>query len=285
MSKPGIARLQPGSNEPPARLEPGAPGETNPGSATLQRGSDEPPARLEPGAPGDGAPGWYSRGYLPHFDGRDVIQHVTMHLSDSLPARVLQQLESEISLLPDGQQSVERRQRLHAWIDAGHGRCPLRDPEAAAMMQGVLLHGDGSRYRLLAWVVMPNHVHVLFQPLPNWPLAKIVASWKSYSGRKLSSFGADASAGHVWHREYWDRYIRNERHFQDVVAYIHANPVFAGLCRAAGDWPWSSARAGMPGIVTLQRGSNEPQARLEPGAPGDDAPGDGALRISKDSDA
>jgi REP element-mobilizing transposase RayT len=213
-----------------------------PGIAMLQRGSnsDPPiaPARLEPGAPGVG---WHSRGYLPHFDGSALIQHVTCHLSDSLPVHALERIEREIARLPDEQQAVERRKRLHAWIDAGHGRCPLRNPLAATMMEDVLLHGDGIRYHLLAWVVMPNHVHALFEPLPGWTVSRIVASWKSYAGRRLSSFGADAATGHVWHREYWDRYIRNERHHQDVVAYIHANPVVAGLCHDPTAWPWSSA--------------------------------------------
>jgi len=45
----------------------------------------------------------------------------------------------------------------------------------------------------------------------------------------------------VWHREYWDRFIRNERHFQQVVEYIHQNPVKAGLVERPEQWPWSSA--------------------------------------------
>jgi len=293
---PGSARLQPGLGDHrlPARLEPGAPGiaRLQPGSsatsgmyqrgsgdyqppATLERGApgNEPPARLEPGDPGnDGIHGWHSRGYLPHFDGRDCIQHVTFHLSDSLPATAVARLEAELQTLPDDLQSVERRKRLHAWIDAGHGRCGLRNQESAEMMQGVLWHGDGLRYRLLAWVIMPNHVHALIAPMPEWSLSKIVASWKSYSGRRLAAAGADMLTGHVWHREYWDRYIRNEAHFLDTVGYIHENPVAAGLSRTALDWPWSSAfaREAFPGTATLQRGSGDfrQPARLEPGAPG-----------------
>ena len=46
----------------------------------------------------------------------------------------------------------------------------------------------------------------------------------------------------VWMREYWDRYIRDDRHFAATVDYIHQNPVKAGLTRRSEDWPWSSAR-------------------------------------------
>ncbi len=48
----------------------------------------------------------------------------------------------------------------------------------------------------------------------------------------------------VWHREYWDRYIRDERHFHAVVNYIHRNPVKARLVHDAQEWSWSSAHPG-----------------------------------------
>ena len=47
----------------------------------------------------------------------------------------------------------------------------------------------------------------------------------------------------LWHPEYWDRYIRNEKHFNDVVDYIHMNPVKVGFCRKPADWEWSRAYA------------------------------------------
>lgn len=46
----------------------------------------------------------------------------------------------------------------------------------------------------------------------------------------------------VWMREYWDRFIRNEKHFVATVNYIHQNPVKAGLVSHPEDWPWSSAK-------------------------------------------
>jgi hypothetical protein len=52
-----------------------------------------------------------------------------------------------------------------------------------------------------------------------------------------------AAKSPLWHPEYWDRYIRNEKHFDDVVDYIHMNPVKAGFCRKPADWKWSSAYA------------------------------------------
>ena len=48
----------------------------------------------------------------------------------------------------------------------------------------------------------------------------------------------------LWMREYWDRFIRDGNHFEKVLAYIKMNPVAAGLCKQASDWPWSSAYSG-----------------------------------------
>ena len=233
----------------------------NPGNANLPIGEFLNMANREIGVPG--GPRWHSRGYLPHFESADATQHVTFHLADSLPKDVLDRLNEELKGLPAARQDIERRKRVEAWIDAGHGSCVLREPDIANMAQNSLLIFDAQRYRLLAWVVMPNHVHVLFQAMNGWTMAKIVASWKKFTARKICDFRRAANAAGnahlpigeslntanreigvpgVWHREYWDRFIRDERHFQQVVEYIHQNPVKAGLVARAEDWPWTSAR-------------------------------------------
>jgi REP element-mobilizing transposase RayT len=171
---------------------------------------------------------------------------VTFHLADSLPASVLARLEEELRTVPPERQDAERRKRIETWIDAGHGCCLLREPAAACLVQDALLCFDGVRYWLLAWVVMPNHVHVLFQPMEGWTMARIVTLWKSFTGRRLSSLlpaSQRSNAVHrVWHREYWDRFIRDERHLHAAREYIHNNPVKAGLVRRPEEWEWSSAR-------------------------------------------
>ena len=214
----------------------------------------------------NGAPRWHSRGYLPHFESSDVTQHVTFHLADSLSQTVLLRLESELESLPAGKRDVERRKQIDAWIDAGHGSCVLRKPAIAQMVQGSLLTFDSQRYRLLAWVVMPNHVHVLFQPMNSWTVAKVVAAWKKFTARKicdcLRSTREQPSAP-VWHREYWDRYIRDQTHLHQAIEYIHMNPVKAGLAASPESWPWSSA---YPGNANLPIGG-ERNAIQENGVP------------------
>jgi len=160
---------------------------------------------------------------------------------------------------------AERRRKLEEWFDAGYGSCVLHDPRAAACVLGNWTHFAGERYDLIAWVVMPNHVHVMVRVYEGIQLKLIVQSWKSYTGRRIRQWmpgiaerqlgtgnredeecraGARRSQenrSRVWHRDCWDRYIRDDRHFAAVVDYIHQNPVKARLVRRPEDWPYSSA--------------------------------------------
>ncbi len=193
-------------------------------------------------------PRWYTRGYLPHYDDDSKLQSITFRLADSLPESTQQLLRDELKLLPEREQTVERRKRIEQWLDAGMGCCALRHPEVARTLQDTLLKFDGERYRLIAWCIMPNHVHVLIHPIIE--LGKIVQSWKSYTGRwaleKNAELGLGVPGKVFWMREYWDRFIRDERHYDAVVGYIHNNPVKAGLCNTPEEWIWSSAYPGTP---------------------------------------
>ncbi len=215
---------------------------------------------------------WHSRGYLPHFESGMLLQHVTYHVADSLPHDVVTRLDVELRDVAPEHMDAERCTWLEAWIDAGHGSCMLKEPAIAELVQESFLHHDGERYQLLAWVVMPNHVHVLIQPLGEWTLDKIVASWKSFSERKIAEYmrqrqaqaetqaqtqsQAGAWRSQVWQREYWDRFIRNEQHLNAIMKYIHENPVKAGLVTNAEEWRWSSAYGSarrQPGICVPPR--------------------------------
>ena len=227
-----------------------------PGNAKPQLGAinhpevKRPETELGLGAPSvvpSGAPkGWYSRGYIPHLDVPGILQFITFRIADSLPQSVLKQLEQELVQCPISKREGERRKKIEQWLDAGLGCCALRHPLLAEVMQQTLQKFDGERYRLIAWCIMPNHVHVLIEPEISLP--KILQSWKSFTGSWAISHNAELGHGvsrmaknHFWMREYWDRYIRDEEHFNRTINYIHNNPVKAGLCSEAYDWRWSSA--------------------------------------------
>lgn len=199
-------------------------------------------SRQDAGAPGSAgvppAKSWHSRGYLPHFDHPGLIQSTTFRLADALPAQVMERLRQTE---PD---DARRRQTLEDYLNAGHGACLLRDPAHARTVQDALLHFDGQRYRLLAWVVMPNHVPVLIETQPMHPLPEVVQVWKSFTAKVINQ--AMGRQGMLWQREYFDRYIRDETHLQAVIDYIDNNPIQAGLVAVASDWPFGSARLGAP---------------------------------------
>jgi len=179
--------------------------------------------------------GWYSRGQLPHFDAPGQVQAITFRLADSLPKAYWDRLER---YAPGS--SVRRQNHFQMHLDAGHGSCALRDPSVASLVERTLLFFDGERYCMLAWVVMPNHVHVLAETMQGYTLASIVQSWKSYTAHRANDL-LDRS-GTFWQKDYYDRYIRDERHLERAVRYVHDNPVLAGLAERPQDWPFSSAR-------------------------------------------
>jgi REP element-mobilizing transposase RayT len=182
--------------------------------------------------------GWHSRGYLPHFDAGEVFQSLTFRLHDSMPQHLVERWKLELAHDPE-EFNDGLQYRIEAYLDRGAGECHLRDPRVANVVQSGLLHFDGERYRLSAWVVMPNHVHLLAAPLPNYSLSGIIHSIKSYTSQEANKLLA--RRGRFWFEDYFDRYVRNAQHFDNAVSYIESNPVRAGLCKAPWEWPWSSA--------------------------------------------
>ena len=181
-----------------------------------------------------GSKGWHTRGYLPHYDKPGLMEMVTFRLADAMPAS----RRHEWEVLFQIKDEREKRTRLEAYLDRGCGECHLRDPRAAAAVEQVIQRFDGRRYRLVAWVVMPNHFHALVE-LWTITLGELLKAWKGVSARAINL--VLGRRGQLWQDDYWDRYIRDEEHFGKARRYIESNPVKAGLARAAAAWPWSSA--------------------------------------------
>ena len=186
---------------------------------------------------------WHSRGYIPHLDEPGLVQFVTFRLVDSVPSEVVLRWKDELGIRSDTSADDPRcaslRRRIDRWADEGHGACWLRDPRIAEQIEATLLHFDSRRYHLIAWVVMPNHVHVLIETLPGFPLDVVVHSWKSFSAQRANRLLGRSGA--FWMPDYVDRFIRNEGHLRATTEYIEGNPVKAGLAVSPGDWLWGSA--------------------------------------------
>ncbi|MGD0361203.1 MAG: transposase [Bryobacteraceae bacterium] len=115
----------------------------------------------------------------------------------------------------------------------------LRRPEIAAMLAAALRHGDWAlhRYELHAFVVMPNHVHLL--ATPHVPATKWLGPLKGFTAHQANLLvGAH---GPFWQDESYDHLVRSDTEFDRIRAYIQQNPVKAGLAPTPGQFPWSSA--------------------------------------------
>lgn len=182
---------------------------------------------------------WHTRGYIPHFDDIGFVQFITFRLADSVPQTVLKKWKAELSsgLITDAQW----RRRVEYYLDQNFGSGSLKRPVIANLVKDALIELDGRKYRLIAWVIMPNHVHLLLEPIDGFPLPEIMHSIKSYTAHKANAHLN--RTGHFWAKEYFDRYIRDSRHYWNTVNYIENNPVKARLCRVPEEWAYSSARS------------------------------------------
>jgi putative transposase len=179
--------------------------------------------------------GWHERGYLQHFDGGAVVQTITLRLADSLPREVYERAAEAATTKPD------RFLRLEKLIDQGRGSCLLRSAQNATAVQDAMNYFDGKRYRLIAWVIMPNHVLAMIEQVGGFQLGDVVHSWKSYSAHVINK--REGKTGSIWAADYYDRYIRSAEHYANARFYIENNPVKAKLVAEARSWPYSSAAA------------------------------------------
>ncbi|MDE6137755.1 MAG: transposase [Muribaculaceae bacterium] len=172
-------------------------------------------------------------GVLPHWHQNRRIQFVTFRLSDSLP-------KSKINELLEVKQRFEmahpkpwaadvfrqywdmigpQEERILA---AGLGSCVLRSRDVRLILSDVLHYRDGNHYTLHAYVIMPNHVHMLIQPHHDFKLNQIIKSIKGYSARSINRLLN--RTGSIWMKESYDRIVRSEDDFRRCRCYIADNP-------------------------------------------------------------
>jgi putative transposase len=175
---------------------------------------------------------------LPHWQQNGAVYFVTFRLADAVPIRLRNEWENErgawLRLHPkpwSNETEMEYHRRfsgaIEQWLDAGHGSCLLRRPECAEIVADTLRHFEGERVVMTSYVVMPNHVHALFVQNPEWPLEKLIHSWKRFTTRQVNKL-LDRSRS-FWQRDYFDRLVRDEKHFANCIRYIRRNPEKARL--------------------------------------------------------
>ncbi len=183
---------------------------------------------------------------IPHWNQDGVMQFVTFRLGDSLPReRVDHWMEQRRVWMLNhpkpwaNETEIEYQRkftwRLERWLDQGAGSCLLKDASVREVLVSAMRRFDGERVHHHAWVIMPNHVHLLFTPVQ--PLDELVKIWKSVSATRIGK-------GPIWQRNYRDTMIRDGEHFKNAVRYIRRNPLKAKL--REGEFSlWEGERAKM----------------------------------------
>ena len=158
---------------------------------------------------------------LPHFTAPNGIYAVTFRLANTLP----------IGLGIEKKHASEF-EKYDAELNLGKGDCWLKDDHVAELVVKTLERFDGEKYDLLAWCIMPNHVHLILQPRLGYELPAILHSIKSWTAKAaLRYLGQDGS---FWQSEYYDHLVRDEQDLQQQVEYVFENPEKAGLM----EWKW-----------------------------------------------
>jgi Rad3-related DNA helicase/REP element-mobilizing transposase RayT len=212
--------------------------------------------------------------HLPHWTKNGAVYAVTFRLADSLPRSVLQEWIAErqeiVTRARDAGRplSTEEAMQLHhlhserveRYLDAGAGRCWLRDDAIAQIVVKALRHFEGTRYHLLSWCVMPNHVHVVLQPEDQQKLPDILRSWKTFTAREANL--RLGRTGDFWQTEYYDHLVRDNDDLRHAIEYAWENPDRAGL----NDFKWREKNEEMiAGIVNgspVERRPHGPEARV-----------------------
>lgn len=211
--------------------------------------------------------GVFYRRRLPHWQPDGQIFFVTFRLYGSLPRDSIEQLRAERKRLqqqpsPSNETARDRAlresKRLFALADQALAReaanpkakTPkwLSDSRVASIVREAIHHRSGKVYELHRYVIMPNHVHLVIEPLPlenadddatQWTLAAILGSLKRHTARQANRILGRAGA--FWQDESYDHWVRDPAEYGRIVEYIDRNPVEAGLCASPQVWPWSAA--------------------------------------------
>jgi putative transposase len=208
--------------------------------------------------------GLFRRRHLPHWDIDGAPYFITACLAGSIPAagmRELVEYRNQLQLQPRPDTVApaewERRQhklwfaRMDEMLDHEPAVRHFARPELAEIVRRSLAHFENARYVTLAWVIMPSHLHWLFQPLPAWsqtiprgrtPREAIMHSLKSFTAHECNH--VLGVRGEFWQQESYDHWIRDDAELERVIAYILHNPVRAGLATSSDQYRFSSAYVG-----------------------------------------
>jgi len=174
----------------------------------------------------------FYRRHLPHWYEIGQPVFLTWRLYGSLPSH-----RTFPASITSGQAFATMDRLLD---EARSGPFYLRQHALADMVVEALHYNASAlkHFMLHAFVVMPNHVHLLVDPLV--PLAKLTKSLKGITAKRANQM-LSLTGTHFWQEESYDHLVRTKQEFDQIWRYIEQNPVRAGMVRDAPEYRWSSA--------------------------------------------
>ncbi|TDU64254.1 transposase IS200 family protein [Prosthecobacter fusiformis] len=211
---------------------------------------------------------------LPHWQQAGKLVFLTWRLADALPQEKLNELRGAKASWEAAHPkpwTVEESEafdqifdaQVEHWLAADMGACVLRQWKVREPLRDTLHHGDGHNYDLLSYVIMPNHVHVLFRLRPGSSLESVIQAWKSISSRRIGKILGQM--GGLWQEGYRDTLIRGPEHLQRVLHYIEKNPKEASLLAGNSEF-WQCGPVEGSGHTVedeIQSGRGRPRSRNE----------------------
>ena len=190
----------------------------------------------------------YYRRRLPHIQIAGSTYFVTFRLKDSLPKDALAKLAKDTARskeLPRDKTELDYRRWFGKFDDYLDrilcGETFLKNEQVADLVAESIHYRDGKVYDLIAFCIMPNHVHLVFVPVEKsesafYSLTEILQSLKRHTASQ-SNLILDRS-GTFWQDESYDHIIRDQAELDRIIKYVLNNPVKAGLVDDWTEWKW-----------------------------------------------
>ena len=190
----------------------------------------------------------YYRRRLPHIQIAGSTYFVTFRLKNSLPKDALEKLAEEaekIRKLPNDKAELEHRRwfgKFDDYLDkVSCGETYLKNEQIADLVAESIHYRDGKVYDLVAFCIMPNHVHLVFMPLEKGEgvfhsLTEILQSLKRHTARQSNLILGRSGA--FWQDESYDHIVRDEAELERIIKYVLYNPVKVGLVDNQTKWKW-----------------------------------------------
>jgi len=183
----------------------------------------------------------FHRRNLPHLYYNEGIYFATFRLYDSIHPDELDKLQ-EITRLRNDDEKKRFFKKYDALLDKPFNNVKhLQKTEIAIICTNSILHFDGKDILVICFVIMPNHIHLVFELRNKTKLVgDILGSMKKYSARESNKILKQK--GKFWQAESFDRLVRDEKELFNVIKYVLLNPVNAGLVEDYKDWPHTYCR-------------------------------------------